>query len=429
MNKTESMLITCLNKALDAVKAEKSLPPLIEKLGQHPAHGRTVVLSVGKAAYSMALTFDSHYQLPFDGICISHYDDSEKQASLANFIHYVATHPVPGTAGLEAAEKVIETAKSLTKDDHLILLLSGGASALMPAPKAGVSLDDKIWMTKQLLACGAPIQDINCVRQHLSQLKGGGLLALAAPAQVITLAVSDVVGDDPVYIASGPTVPCPTSAADAMKIIQTYSLNAPDSVLNCLKQSDQSISNSAPASDTLKSEYIMAASGKIALDAVKQYLDTVDIPTHSIGDEETGNAQTVAKQHAMQIIEMLDQITERPLAFVSGGELTVELCENPGRGGPNSEYILALYAALEDMAPDLSWAAAAMDTDGGDGMGGHAGAIISSDTVKKMRASSLNPTDYLQSNNSYDYFKEFDALYITGPTDTNVNDIRIIIVE
>jgi hydroxypyruvate reductase len=341
-----------------------------------------------------------------------------------------AAHPLPDAAGLTATERVLALARSADKADLVLVLLSGGASANWIAPAPGVSLDDKRALTRALLASGADIREINTVRKHLSRIKGGRLAALAARAKMLTLAISDVPGDDPSVIGSGPTVPDPSTLADAEAILRLRKVETPPSVTRALRE---------PANETPKpgaavfarGEYRIIARPADALAAAARVARDEGLTPIVLGDRVEGEAREVAYDHARQALALASQ-GKRTL-FLSGGELTVTLQgkgQGKGRGGPNQEYALALALAL-DGAPHI--AALAADTDGTDGGVGRpddpAGAFIDNTTLTRARALGLDAARFLAENDSSGFFERLGDLLAPGPTYTNVNDLRAILVD
>jgi hydroxypyruvate reductase len=402
-----------------------------------PAHlprpkdsGRVIVLAAGKAAGSMAEAAESFYldQLRLEpgrlaGVAVARrgYARPTKVIPIVE-----AGHPIPDAAGLEAADRALEFAQAAEPNDLVLVLLSGGASANWIAPAAGVSLADKQAVTRALLNCGANIGEINTVRKHLSRIKGGRLARAARRAHVVTLAISDVPGDDPAVIGSGPTVPDPTTLADALAVIARYKLTLPDAVVRALNDPN----NETPKpGDTIfaSSEYRLIARPADAFRAAEAAARAAGYEPVVLGDRIEGEARDVAADHAAHALAL--QKAGRRAVVLSGGELTVTI-RGEGRGGPNQEYALALAMALNG-APGI--AALAADTDGTDGGGGSAddpaGAAIDPTTLSRARALGLDPAVFLAENDSTGFFARLGDLVNTGPTCTNVNDFRAIVVD
>ncbi len=400
-----------------------------------PAHlppaprGRLIVLGAGKAAGSMAEIVERHYaqaglqDARLTGLAVTRHGYG-RPTRLLRVIE--AGHPVPDQAGLEAAEKALALAEQAGPDDLVLVLLSGGASANWIAPASGLALADKQATTRALLRSGASIGEINTVRKHLSRIKGGRLAARTRGARLLTLAISDVPGDDPAVIGSGPTVPDPTTLADARAIVQHYQLDLPATVLQALGEP----SNETPKPGDgafARSEFRIVARPADAFRAAEAAVRAAGLECVLLGDRIEGEARTVATRHARLARELASQ--GQRTVILSGGELTVTLRGN-GRGGPNQEYALALAAALEGTR---GIAALAADTDGADGGTGGAndpaGAFADSSSAARGRAIGLDPALFLADNNSTAYFSRLNDLLLTGPTFTNVNDFRAILVD
>jgi glycerate 2-kinase len=337
---------------------------------------------------------------------------------------------VPDAAGLAGAERMMKLARAAGADDLMLVLLSGGASANLIAPATGITLEEKQATTRALLRSGANIGEINCVRKHLSRIKGGRLAALAHPAQLITLAISDVPGDDPAVIGSGPTVPDPTTLDDARAIAAKYRLDLPDAVTRAL--TDPKNESPKPGDAVFAgSAYRIIARPADALAAAKARAEAAGYACIVLGDRLQGEARDVAAEHARLARDVSDDLSNRgrPTVILSGGELTVTL-RGHGEGGPNQEYDLALAIALEG-APGIS--ALAADSDGTDGGRGRpddpAGAFVGPTTLARAKTAGLDPAAFLTDNNSTGFFKGIGDLFIPGPTFTNVTDFRAIVVD
>jgi hydroxypyruvate reductase len=338
-----------------------------------------------------------------------------------------ASHPVPDSAGMEAAERILALARSLGQRDRMICLLSGGGSSLMALPAPGVSLLDKQLITRALLASGAAIQEINCVRKHISSIKGGRLAMAAYPARIETYCISDVAGDDPALIASGPTLPDDTTLADARSVLERYSIHPSPAVTAALSDPD----NETPRSDhpALSGAYgTVVARGRDALDSAASHLRRFGYEPVIIDELATGEARQAGCAHGRIAKGYLNKTAK--YALISGGECTVKLetsqLTDRSGGGPNSEYLMALALEL-DGAPSI-WAMAG-DTDGIDGSCESAGAIISPTTLERAEAVGINFAEALKRHESYASFERLGDLVVTGPTLTNVNDLRIILID
>jgi len=337
-----------------------------------------------------------------------------------------AGHPVPDEAGQRAAKRMLELVHDLTADDLVLCLVSGGGSSLLAVPAHGIMLEDKQAVTRALLRSGARISEFNCVRKHLSAVKGGQLALAARPAPVVSLIISDVPGDDPSVVASGPTSPDPTTSADALEILSRYAIPTPESVKHWLRD---------PQSETPKRDHpaladvsnIVIAAAKDALAAAARYAKARGYRTLVLGDAIEGEARNVAHEHAALALSCLSKGAPAapPCVLISGGETTVTV-EGKGRGGRNSEYLLALAVALQ-AAPGI-WAIAC-DTDGIDGTEDNAGAVIGPDTLARAASLRADPNAALANNDSYGFFRPLGDLVKTGPTRTNVNDFRAILIQ
>ncbi len=402
-------------------------------LAQHlrpTPEGKVICLAAGKGAAAMAAAAERHY---LDALGL----DPARLSGLATTRHghgvptrrirvIEAGHPMPDEAGLKAAEETLHLAHDAGADDLLLVLLSGGGSANWIAPVEGVSFAQKQQVTRALLRSGAPIGEINTVRKHLSRIKGGRLARAGQRAEIVTLAISDVPHDDPSAIASGPTVPDPTTLADARAIVAKYGLDVGDAVRRALDDPrNESCKPGDPA--FARAQFELIARPKASLDAAIKVAVNAGYPTIDLGADLEGEAREVAADHARLALEA--RAEGKRVAILSGGELTVTVRGN-GRGGPNQEYALALAALLKD-TPGIS--ALAADTDGADGGAGSAsdpaGAIIDHNTFAKMASLGLDPNAYLANNDATAFFAATGDLLLTGPTLTNVNDVRVILVD
>ncbi len=395
-----------------------------------PPAGRLIVLAAGKAAGSMAEVAERHYldetglkPQRLHGLAVTRHGYG-RPTRLIETIE--AGHPVPDAAGLEATGRALALADAATADDLVLVLLSGGASANWIAPAEGVAFADKQALTRALLRSGATIGEINAVRKHLSRIKGGRLALRARPARVVTLAISDVPGDDPAVIGSGPTVPDPATLADARAVIARYRIDVPASIVRAL---DDPANETPKPGDTAfaSASYALIARPVDAFVAAEKAVRAAGYECVMLGDRIEGEARTVAAAHAAQALDL--QRAGRRAVILSGGELTVTIA-GKGRGGPNQEYALALAMALRG-APGI--AALAGDTDGTDGGGGTAsdpaGAAIDPATLRRAAANGLDPAHFLANNDSTGFFGQTGDLVTTGPTFTNVNDFRAIVVD
>jgi glycerate 2-kinase len=426
MSMPRAFLDQLFRAAVAAAHPATRLPPLLPR----PPAGRVIVLAAGKAAGSMAEVAEDFYldRLSlaagrFSGIAVARHGYG-RPTRVVEMIE--AGHPIPDEAGLKAAERVLAVADGAGADDLVLVLMSGGASANWIAPAEGVSFADKQAVTRALLRSGANISEINCVRKHLSRIKGGRLARHAHPAQLLTIAISDVPGDDPSAIGSGPTVPDPTPLADARAIAAKYRLALPDSVTRAL--ADTKNESPKPGDPIFaNTKFMLAARPADALRAAQAAVTAAGYECVSLGDRVEGEAREVAEQHAALAREL--RAKGKRAVILSGGELTVTI-KGRGRGGPNQEYALALAIALSGV-PGV--AAVAADTDGTDGGGGGAtdpaGAVIDGNTVTRAKARGLDPAAFLTDNDSTGFFSALGDLLVPGPTFTNVNDFRAIVVD
>jgi glycerate 2-kinase len=392
--------------------------------------GRIICLAAGKGAAAMAAAAERHYldTLKLEpgrlmGIATTRHGHGVPTRRIKVI---EAGHPMPDEAGLKAAEETLQLAATAGPDDLLLVLLSGGGSANWIAPVEGVSFMQKQQLTRALLRSGAPIGEINTVRKHLSRIKGGRLARAGQRAEIVTLAISDVPHDDPSAIASGPTVPDPTTLSDARAIIAKYKLDIDPAIARALEDPNNESCKPGDAAFA-RASYEMIARPRASLDAAVTRTKAAGYEVIDLGADLEGEAREVAADHARQALAARAQ--GKRVAILSGGELTVTVRGN-GRGGPNQEYALALADLLKDM-PDI--AALAGDTDGADGGAGSAsdpaGALIDAATFATMRAKDLDPKAYLANNDATAFFTATGDLLQTGPTLTNVNDVRVILVD
>jgi hydroxypyruvate reductase len=384
--------------------------------------GRFIVVGAGKASAAMARAVEMNWRGPLSGLVVTRYG----YAVPCTQIEIVeAAHPVPDAAGMRAAERILELVANLREDDLVLCLISGGGSALLPLPAQGLTLDLKQDVSRALLASGASISEINCVRRHLSAIKGGRLAAACHPAQVLTLLISDVPGDRPVDIASGPTVGDPTTSADALGIVRRYGIELPRAVLEVL-QSGRAESVK-PDDPRLRRASVRAiATPQMALEAAAAVGREAGIAVHILSDAIEGEARDVGKVFAgiaRQIAER-GQPFDAPCILLSGGETTVTV-RGQGRGGRNVEYLLSLAIALEGH-PGIH--ALAGDTDGVDGQEEIAGGYLGPHSLARAESLGLKPKDMLANNDAHGFFNALNDSVITGPTLTNVNDFRAILI-
>lgn len=402
-----------------AVEVADPMQSLAAFLPEKP-EGRLVVIGAGKASARMAEAVEAQFG-PCEGLVITRYGYGRP----CQGIEIVeAAHPVPDASGLDATARMIELVSGLGSQDMVLALISGGASALLVQPAHEITLAEKQSVNAALLASGAPIGQMNTVRKHLSRVKGGQLAAAAYPARMLALLISDVPGDDPAFIGSGPTVGDASTCADVMKILTNYEIEVPDSVRRALDAG----SNVIPPGDERLSnvENVIYAAPSQSLDAAMVMATDSQIDVQLLGDALEGEAREVAKVHAHLALEIKVSLSpgERPVLLLSGGELTVTR-RGDGIGGPNAEYCLALAAAL-DGATGVH--ALACDTDGVDGAAEVAGAIVGPETLSKARETGMDADKALASNDAHTFFEKLGDQVVTGPTLTNVNDFRAILI-
>lgn len=410
---SDSFLRALFEAAVAAARPGVCVPPHLPRPG---GAGRTVVIGAGKAAASMAQAVEDRWAGPLEGLVVTRYGHAVPCRSIEVV---EAAHPVPDAAGRAAAGRILSMVQGLGPDDLVLCLISGGGSALLSLPAAGISLKDKQAVNAALLRSGATISEMNCVRKHLSAIKGGRLAQAAQPARLVTLAISDVPGDDPAVIASGPTVPDPTTFADVRAVIEKYAIDLPEAVAaRIAAQDDETPKPGDPC--FARAETTLVAAPQQSLEAAAQVAVAKGYKVDILGDAIEGEARDVAAEHAA-----LAQRTAPGTVLLSGGETTVTVRGN-GRGGRNAEYALALALNL-DGAAGIS--AIACDTDGIDGTEDNAGCIVRPDTLARGAAAGIDAADRLADNDGYGFFSALDDLVVTGPTLTNVNDFRAIVVE
>ena len=413
-----ALLRDLFDTAVAAVSASHCLPPHLPQ----PPKGRTVVIGAGKAAAAMAQAVESHWQGELSGLVVTRYGHG---APCRRIEVVEAAHPVPDAAGQQAAQRMVELVQGLTADDLVLCLISGGGSALLAAPAPGLTLADKQAVNKALLRSGASIGEMNCVRKHLSALKGGRLALACAPARVETLLISDIPGDDPTLIASGPTLPDATTCADALAVIAKYGIEVPDAVRAHL----ESGAGETPKPGDARfagHRSVTLASAQQSLEAAAARARELGLTPHILSDSIEGEARDVAEVHAAIARQIVahGQPFQKPCVILSGGETTVTVRGN-GRGGRNAEFLLALAVALDGL-PGVH--ALAGDTDGIDGSEDNAGALLSPDTLTRAAAQGASARAHLDNNDGHGFFEALGDSVLTGPTLTNVNDFRAIVI-
>jgi len=411
-----ALLLESFRVAVAAADPALILPPHLPK----PPRGRTLVVGGGKAAASMAAAVEAHWpaEAPLSGLVVTRY----LHGLPTRRIEVVeASHPLPDGRGEETALRMLAMAGQLGPDDLLLALISGGGSSLLAAPVEGVTLKALRQVTKALLGAGATIHDINTVRKHLTRLSGGRLAQAANGAQVLALIISDVVGDDPTHIASGPCAPDPSTCADALERLQRFGIVSPASVQRHLESCGEDTPKPSDACFA-RTENRVIASAQASLRAAAQVFEQSGIPALVLSDCVSGDAQAVARQQAA----LAHAVNRRPLALISGGETTVTLRPQHGRGGRNAEFLLALALALGAQQTP-AWAIAC-DTDGIDGSEDNAGTLLTPDTLARACTLGIDACAKLAEHDSHGFFAALGDLVVTGPTRTNVNDYRALLL-
>jgi hydroxypyruvate reductase len=412
------LLVKMFEAAVESAQPDHCVPLHLPE----PGAGRTIVIGAGKASAAMARALEKSWDGPLSGLVVTRYG----YAVPCERIEIVeAAHPVPDEAGLRAAGRIMDLVSGLNADDTVICLISGGGSSLLPLPLEGITLEDKQNVNRALLASGATISEMNCVRRHLSGIKGGRLAAACHPARVVTLLISDVPGDRPCDIASGPTVGDPSTCADALAIVRRYGIELPAAVREVLESGrGESVKPGDPR--LAHCETRMIATPQMALEAAAQVAREAGITPYILGNAIEGEARDVGKAMAGMARQVAEygQPFARPCVMLSGGETTVTV-RGQGRGGRNVEFLLSLGLALEGHAGIHAMAG---DTDGVDGQEDIAGAVLAPDTLARAWDLGIKPADSLQNNDGHGFFGALGDSVVTGPTLTNVNDFRAVLV-
>ncbi len=419
MTEPRRLLLDLFDAAVGAVTSEGCLPSY---LPAPPPNGRLLVIGAGKGAAEMARVAEAHYTVPLSGIVVTRYGHAVPCERIEVL---EAAHPVPDAAGAAAAQRILDSVAGLTENDLVLCLISGGGSALLALPADGVTLADKQALNAALLKSGATIGEMNCVRKHLSSIKGGRLALACAPARVVTLLISDVPGDDPGIVASGPSLPDAGTCEEALAILARYRIEVPAHVREVLTSSRGETPKPGDARFARNSVQVIA-SARIALDAAAAVARAAGITPHILADDIEGEARDIALMHASLAKSVLNHGTpfQRPFVILSGGETTVTV-NGKGRGGRNTEFLLALGLALDGQE---SVHAIACDTDGIDGSENNAGALLAPGSLARADAHGLRPRAMLDNNDGYSFFEALGDLVVCGPTLTNVNDFRAILI-
>lgn len=419
MSGAPELLRRMFDTAIASAQPQLCIPPHLPE----PPRGRLVVIGAGKASAAMARAVESHWHGPLSGIVVTRHG---YRVPCDRIEIVEASHPVPDAAGLDAARRMLAFVSGLREDDLVLCLISGGGSALLPLPLPGVSLIEKQALNRSLLACGATISEINCVRRHFSAIKGGRLAAACHPARVLTLAISDVPGDNPHEIASGPTVEDPSTCDEAMTIIRRYGIELPRTMRELLESGrGESVKPGDPRLE--RAEYRLVAAPQLALEAAARVAREAGYAAHILGDSLEGEARhvgTVLAGVARQVAGRA-QPFKAPCVLLSGGETTVTV-RGDGRGGRNVELLLSMLLGLEGH-PRIH--ALAGDTDGVDGSEDTAGAYIAPGTLARAAMLGLKPREALECNDAHGFFGKLGLSIVTGPTLTNVNDFRAVLID
>ncbi|WP_425038345.1 glycerate kinase type-2 family protein [Primorskyibacter sp. S187A] len=411
-----ALLRRAFEAAVGAADARQALAP---HLPARPA-GRTIVIGAGKGAAQLAAAFEELWDAPLEGVVVTRYG----YAAPCKHIRVMeAAHPVPDAAGLKASDALFEAVADLSEDDLVVALVCGGGSALLPAPAEGLRFEDEQALNEALLASGAPIGAMNAIRNCASRIKGGRLARAAYPAKVVSLVVSDVPGDDPAQVASGPTVPDTRGLADAKALITAYGIDVPDHIAAALAEPPQ-------ADDPVfaRNDVRVIASAGLSLEAAAAVFEEAGVPAVILSDAIEGEARDIGLMHAAMVREALrrGRPFAPPVAILSGGETTVTLRAKGGRGGRNTEFLLSAARALEGVAGVTALAA---DTDGIDGSEDNAGAFADGTSAARMRAAGVDPAGALARHDAWGAFEAAGDLFVPGPTGTNVNDFRAFVLR
>jgi glycerate 2-kinase len=419
MSSDRALLVSLFEAAVAAAMPEAGIRAHLPE----PPRGRTVVIGAGKGAAQLAQALERAWDGPLTGVVVTRYGYG---APCERIEVLEAAHPEPDAAGLEATRRLFAAVEGLTADDLVIALICGGGSALLPAPPEGVTLEDEIALNRALLASGAPISAMNVVRKHVSNIKGGRLALAAGPARVASLVVSDIPGDDPWLVASGPTVPDAAGVAQAREVVRRYRLDLPQAVRDHLAGETCAAPDPADPAFARNTVSIIASSG-VSLEAAAEAAAAAGVPAAILSDAVEGEAREVARVHAAIAREVAgrDRPFARPVVLLSGGETTVTL-RGKGKGGRNCEFLLSLALEIEGVAGVTALAA---DTDGIDGASDAAGGIVDGGTAGRIRDKGRDPARLLEENDAWTALDLAGDLFVTGPTGTNVNDFRAILIR
>lgn len=417
MQDPRSLLKSLFDAAVEAANPDHCIR---EFLPDRPK-GRTVVVGAGKGSAQLAQTLERYWSGAIGGIVVTRYGYG---ATCEHIDVMEASHPVPDAAGLIASAKMLALVADLTEDDLVIALMCGGGSALLPAPPEGFELEDEIALNKALLRSGAPISTMNAIRKQFSRIKGGRLAAAAHPARVVTLVVSDIPGDDAALVSSGPTIASPSTAADALAMIERYRIDVPQNILDHIRSADPA---PMPSDPRFERNFVnVIASASVSLEAAAAAAGLQGVKAVILSDAIEGEAREAGSFHAAlaREVELHDRPFSRPVVLLSGGETTVTV-RGKGKGGRNTEFLLSFASQLAGTAHVHALAA---DTDGIDGSEDNAGAFADSCSVERMLSAGVSAEDCLMANDAWSAFMAIDDLFVCGPTGTNVNDFRAILI-
>ena len=420
MLEDRSFLVSLFDAALAAADPKEALRT---HLPDRPK-GRTVVIGAGKGAAQLAAAFEELWEGPVEGVVVTRYGC----AMPCRHIRVLeAAHPVPDEAGLRASNALLRAVSSLKEDDLVVALICGGGSSLLPAPPNGLNLKDEQSLNFALLKSGAPIGVMNAIRKHVSRIKGGRLAAAAFPARVVSLVVSDVPGDEPAEVASGPTVPSDITLEEARALIVNHRIELPERILSHL-ESELARAPSPKDAIFARSKTKVIASGCLSLEAAQREAEVQGIPAVILSGAIEGEARDIGSMHAAIAHEVAgrNRPVAAPVVLLSGGETTVTIRKPGGRGGPNSEFLLSFALAIEEVAGVTALVA---DTDGIDGSEDNAGAFADGNSAARMRAVGVDPLEALANHNAWGAFDAIADLFVSGPTGTNVNDFRAILIQ
>ncbi|CDZ67844.1 Hydroxypyruvate reductase protein [Neorhizobium galegae bv. orientalis] len=414
-----AFLTTLFEAAVAAADPEKAI---LDFMPQKPK-GRTVVVGAGKGAAQLARAFEMHWDGPLEGVVVTRYGYA---VACQGIKVLEASHPLPDAAGLDAARQLFEAVSSLTQDDLVVALICGGGSALLPSPPQGLALEDEIALNAALLASGAPISVMNNIRKHVSQIKGGRLALAAAPARVVTLVVSDIPGDYAEFVASGPTIADPSTREDALAAIDRYRIQLPDRIMSHLKTEAAKAPTPDDSRLSRNEVHVIASAGR-SLEAAARVVESHGLRAVILSDCMEGESREAGKFHAAiaKEIALRNRPFERPAVLLSGGETTVTM-RGVGKGGRNSEFLLSFALEIDGLNGVHAMAA---DTDGIDGSEDNAGAFADGETAGLLRSAGQDPGTLLTNNDAWTAFMLIDGLFVPGPTGTNVNDFRAIMIE